>query len=183
MGRLGWSYPAGCTGTPYDEFPACAVCGIEAGDCDCPECPTCTSVGDPACYEQHGLKPGPTSVQGFLDHIGIEPLSDALRAIDKHNVEHVWLVLGEGRRLYYHSDGLDDVPRWARVTAVGVGLIAWDGSDWEWSTEESVELPDSHAEEALRRLGDKTPWHVLDAARAEGNGALEDYRAEAETEA
>lgn len=32
MGIFGWSYPPGCSGTPYDECPdgdACAFCGQE----------------------------------------------------------------------------------------------------------------------------------------------------------
>jgi hypothetical protein len=54
MGIFGWSYPPGCSGPPDDEAP-CDVCGREVDDCICPECPTCSGVGDPKCYEQHGL--------------------------------------------------------------------------------------------------------------------------------
>ncbi len=36
------------------EDPPCAVCG-KGDDCICPECPVCEGVGDPACYEKHGM--------------------------------------------------------------------------------------------------------------------------------
>jgi hypothetical protein len=55
MGKFGWSYPAGCNGTPADEPCGCDCCGREADDCRCPECPTCGVAGDPACYRDHGL--------------------------------------------------------------------------------------------------------------------------------
>jgi hypothetical protein len=58
MGKFGWSYPPGVTGNEPEisgyELP-CEVCGHEAGDCICPECPACGATGDPLCYEQHGL--------------------------------------------------------------------------------------------------------------------------------
>jgi hypothetical protein len=58
MGKFGWSYPPGVTGNEPQisgcELP-CEVCGHAAGDCICPECPTCGATGDPLCYEQHGL--------------------------------------------------------------------------------------------------------------------------------
>ncbi len=49
-------------GTPrhdpmFDYDPPCAICGKDpSGDCDCPECPKCGTVGDPKCYIEHGLK-------------------------------------------------------------------------------------------------------------------------------
>ena len=57
MGRniFGWSYPPGCTGTPFDEELPCEICGEDVDDCICPECPECFTVGDPSCYEKHGL--------------------------------------------------------------------------------------------------------------------------------
>lgn len=80
----------------------------------------------------------PGTVQSFCDHIGIEPVSAALRAIDRHNTEHVWLVLQDGRRVYYHTEAallsLDLLPGYV-LRAVGVGGIAWEGSDWEWARE------------------------------------------------
>lgn len=162
MSKFGWSYPAGCTGTPYDEDPPCDVCGADSYDCDCPECPMCSSVGDPKCYAEHGLKPAHDSIASFLDHIGIEPLSAALRAIDKYNVEHVWIVLPDGRRIYYHTDtdiDVDAIPTYTRLHAVGVGGIAWDGSDWEWSTEVSP----------------GNGWSDLDAAREGFLDALDEH--------
>ena len=30
-------------------------CGQWENDCVCPECPVCSSFGDPECYEKHGL--------------------------------------------------------------------------------------------------------------------------------
>lgn len=33
----------------------CLCCAGEFEDCGCPECPVCGSIGDPKCYEQHGL--------------------------------------------------------------------------------------------------------------------------------
>lgn len=34
----------------------CQVCGKHPDDCKCPECKTCGEVGNPSCYEQHGLE-------------------------------------------------------------------------------------------------------------------------------
>lgn len=36
--------------------PLCEMCGCSPSDCVCPECPECGLVGDPACYEDHGLQ-------------------------------------------------------------------------------------------------------------------------------
>lgn len=55
MGIFGWSYPPGCSGTPFDNDIICDVCGMSDTDCICPECPECGDVGNPACYESHGL--------------------------------------------------------------------------------------------------------------------------------
>jgi hypothetical protein len=63
MGIFGWSYPPGCSGTPFDEASGpCDVCGLDPesppdrGGCICPECPVCGSTGDPSCYPAHGLR-------------------------------------------------------------------------------------------------------------------------------
>jgi hypothetical protein len=63
MGKFGWSYPPGCTGTPYDEDIWCEVCGgnpdIEPdkeGGCICPECPVCGEAGNPDCYADGHLQ-------------------------------------------------------------------------------------------------------------------------------
>lgn len=40
----------------YDEqFPVCEICNRDVLDCECPECPVCGEVGNPACAEQHGM--------------------------------------------------------------------------------------------------------------------------------
>jgi len=83
------------------------------------------------------------TIRDFTYHIGIEPLASALRAIDKYNLEHVWLVVAGGKRLYYHlnSDELNALPLTTVVTKVGAGCIAWDGSDWEYSSEREFRSP------------------------------------------
>lgn len=54
MGIFGWSYPPGCSGPPeYDE--QCEMCGKSCEVCECPECSKCDSVGDPKCYQEHGM--------------------------------------------------------------------------------------------------------------------------------
>ena len=47
-------------GTPrhdpmFDLDSPCEVCGKDIDLCECPECPKCGSIGDPKCYEEHGL--------------------------------------------------------------------------------------------------------------------------------
>jgi hypothetical protein len=106
---------------------------------------------------------GPPSltIADFLDYIGISPLHTALRAIDKYNLEHVWLVLADGTRLYYHTEGLNSYDPDTPVAAVGAGCIAWDGSDWEYSTEQPYTGPDS-----------------IDAVRQDCEDAYTEYRVE-----
>ena len=62
MGMFGWSYPPGCSGTPFDDEGPCEVCGgydtyhgEGPNQCVCPECPECGDVGNPDCYTEHGL--------------------------------------------------------------------------------------------------------------------------------
>lgn len=38
----------------YPEFP-CEVCGLDPLQCECPECAVCGVIGDPDCYDYHGL--------------------------------------------------------------------------------------------------------------------------------
>jgi len=46
MSLFGWDYPPGCSSVPGDEPEApCVLCGNEADDCTCPECPTCSTIG------------------------------------------------------------------------------------------------------------------------------------------
>jgi hypothetical protein len=152
----------------YDAPMVCDVCWRDVELCDCPECERCYAVGDLNCYAEHGLAPAADSVQAFCDHIGIEPVADVLRAIDKHNIEHVWLVFHDGTRLYYHDrEKLLKVPPCRRIAKVGAGGIAWDGSDWEWADE--VDVTD----------GD---WTRLGALRSDFHDALSEYEALRDTE-
>lgn len=160
---------------PRDDYPpeydlptGCDVCGKHVDTCDCPECPKCGVVGDVMCYEEHGLKPAHDSVASFCEHIGVcSSLGSTLRGIEKYNVTHVWVVLPDGTRMYYHSEGLDKVHPSTRLQAVGVGGIAWDGSDWEYS--EEVEA--GHG------------WTALAQARAGFDAALTEWEAHKEDEA
>ena len=140
----------------------CDVCLNHVDNCDCPECPKCGSVGDSDCYEKHGLKPAHDSVASLCDWIGIAPIDQCLRAIDKHNTEHVWLVMRDGERIYYHNpERLKELKPWQRIYMVGVGGIAWDGSDWEYSQE----VPPGRG------------WLDLAMARDNFQDALEEHRA------
>lgn len=55
MGKFGWSLPPGCGTLPGEEEYPCEVCGKFPEDCICPECPVCSTQGDPKCYIEHGL--------------------------------------------------------------------------------------------------------------------------------
>lgn len=55
MSRLfGWDLPPGCTSGDIERAMGgderCAVCGLDADACICPECPKCGEVGRIACY-------------------------------------------------------------------------------------------------------------------------------------
>ena len=116
------------------------------------------------------MKPMHDSVASFCEHIGIAPLSSALRAIDKHNPSSVTLVFSDG------SEAGPDTPRhlvedferrpFMRVATVRVSGIAWDSSDWEW------------ADSGPAGNG----WVVLDALRDDFDDALEDWKAETQDE-
>lgn len=58
-GIFGWDYPPGAGNDPMapwnQEDPPCEVCEQDVDSCTCPECPVCQTVGDPICYQQHGL--------------------------------------------------------------------------------------------------------------------------------
>lgn len=56
MSIFGWSLPPGCGTLPGEEEYPCAVCGRFEEKCICPECHECGSVGDPECYESHGME-------------------------------------------------------------------------------------------------------------------------------
>lgn len=65
---FGWSYPPGCSGTPYDEDMPCEVCGKDVDRCICPECKECGVHGDPKCYDVdhgHGLVKTPEQVESL----------------------------------------------------------------------------------------------------------------------
>ncbi len=102
------------------------------------------------------------NIQSLCDHIGIEPISHALRAIEKHNIEHVYLLLESGQRVYYHDRDalavLDNAPETV-LSGVGVAGIAWDGSDWEYADECPVD----------------PEWAGLDRLRGDFHAALKDY--------
>lgn len=54
---FGWSLPPGCTQKMIDDQIQgnCEVCRENVDNCCCPECPVCGAIGDPKCYEEHGL--------------------------------------------------------------------------------------------------------------------------------
>lgn len=67
-GIFGWSYPPGCSGTPWDDEGPCEVCGKDVDRCICPECPECGVHGDPQCYDTehgHGLVKTPEQVESL----------------------------------------------------------------------------------------------------------------------
>lgn len=39
----------------YADDEICEICGKHVDNCICPECPVCEAIGDPDCYEKHGL--------------------------------------------------------------------------------------------------------------------------------
>ena len=53
-------------GTPDD--PICEVCGRTPESCVCPECPTCGEIGNPRCYQEHGLERTEEQVQGAIGY-------------------------------------------------------------------------------------------------------------------
>lgn len=149
----------------------CEVCHEHIDKCDCPECPKCGSVGDSDCYEKHGLKPACDSVASLCDWIGIAPIDQCLRTVDKYKNEHIWLVLprpapnsgtANNERIYYHNyERLKELKPWHRIYMVGVGGNAGDGTDWEY------------AEEVTAGRG----WARLSEARDRFEDALEGHRA------
>jgi hypothetical protein len=206
MSNFGWSYPAGCSGTPYDEHDVerCHQCGVPLAEEDPGVSNPLGSWGrgrldsvwqDGYCSCRCLLAAGETessalpmpvvrglakrepdySVAGFCWHIGCgETLRENLRAIDKHNLEHVWVVLEDGRRIYYHDhETLDAITGHERVRAVGAGCIAWDGSDWEYSTEDDLASYANHEDGV---------WAAVDACRAACIEAYEEYTYEQNAE-
>jgi hypothetical protein len=116
------------------------------------------------------------TVRGFCDHIGIEPVRQALRATEKHNTEHVWLIgnfSGNGwERVYYHDTyKLDIMKPEEELLGVGVGGIAWDGTDWEWGREEFFD-----------QMHHPWQWSYLDTMREEFCEALLAHQLDREME-
>jgi len=64
-GAFGWSYPPGCSGPPDDYPEICSVCGKTIDDCICPECHECGEIGQPLCYEKHGLIKTLSQIESF----------------------------------------------------------------------------------------------------------------------
>jgi hypothetical protein len=64
MGKLGWSYPAGCNGPPDDEPCGCDCCGRECDSCICPACPECGEHGNSDCYLDGYLTYSPEQLEG-----------------------------------------------------------------------------------------------------------------------
>ena len=68
MDKFGWSYPAGCSGPPDDDYdPYCKICGRHEEECICPECSVCGAKGDPECYSEktHGLVQSDEQIASF----------------------------------------------------------------------------------------------------------------------
>lgn len=98
------------------------------------------------------------TVDQFCQLIGCGvTLRENLRAIDRHNLEHVWVVLAAGVRVYYHTDL--EVSGDTRISRVGAGCIAWDGSDWETSWELEV------TSETLETVVERVREEILDRFR------------------
>ncbi len=57
MSIFGWDYPAGCSGTPYDEPAYCGICGKVEDNCSCPECQGCGEFGNEDCFGKAGHLP------------------------------------------------------------------------------------------------------------------------------
>jgi hypothetical protein len=153
---------------PEYDYPAyCVVCRrtMEVPDgCDCPECPVCGEFGAPSCYEQGHLQPLPDSVQAFCDHIGIEPVKDALRAIDKCNAESICVQTHDRQEATWRSEAaLAELKPWTRLRYVIVeGDMPTsypDYSDYSW-----------------RRCSEAGNWAQLDRFREEFNVELDATR-------
>ena len=92
MGRsiFGWDYPPGAEhdpNAPYNQVDAvCEVCGADVYVCECPECPVCTEVGNPACAINGG-RGCPSNVHtttlALMDELGCYSLYGVYRRIYK----------------------------------------------------------------------------------------------------
>jgi hypothetical protein len=63
-----FNLPPGTTSRMIDEAAGvecpCDMCGHSVDDCVCPECKCCGTLGDPACYRDHGLVQTEAQVTG-----------------------------------------------------------------------------------------------------------------------
>src|SRR4051812_899012 len=65
---FGWSLPPGCSMRDIERAQGsegpCVCCGESEEKCICIECPTCSAIGDPKCYKEHGLTYTEAQLQG-----------------------------------------------------------------------------------------------------------------------
>jgi len=88
--KFGWSLPPGVSTRMIDESLGvdrpCDMCGAaNPDDCWCPECPTCLTIGDPKCYQHHGLRLNKKQVVGRAQlHVNqcVMALEDATQGAD-----------------------------------------------------------------------------------------------------
>lgn len=95
MSKFGWSYPAGCSGTPFDEpDPPCCICGRDVDDCICPECQECGETGRLKCYETGGCSGnGPRMVRSAVQIASLREAearwaADA-KALEQQEADHI----------------------------------------------------------------------------------------------
>jgi hypothetical protein len=70
-GLFGWNLPPGCSLRDVESLSCdspCDVCGLMSDDCICPECPVCQSIGDPKCYDAHGLQRSMAQITSLTAH-------------------------------------------------------------------------------------------------------------------
>lgn len=79
---FGWDYPPGVSSLPWDVDYPCDVCGQYENDCICPECPECSTYGDPYCYIHHGLRR--TEEQKFLLECANRDMEDYIKDMEKY---------------------------------------------------------------------------------------------------
>lgn len=51
-------------GEPPPEY--CEMCGSNADNCECDQCPVCDSIGNPECYKSHGMIETEEQIQGRI---------------------------------------------------------------------------------------------------------------------
>ena len=133
MVDFGWSYPPGCSGTPYDEIEYCLVCGKSEYDCDCPECPQCGEIGDLDCYRVHGMiDPKPIKfLRHLCDAIGIHvDITDCSGNGDEHRIAALDKAVFKGTEcgawVQYWGGDPNDPSRWMGGVAIGSIIEGYD---------------------------------------------------------